>query len=247
MSLHSLPRNPKFKAYFTPSAVKTYLDKNPQVVEEFILSSTSTEFLEKVVEEKRRLMEEEEFMASQVATPLPRRRQNGSYLYTDTGMDKMCRKINSCKKDADIHAEIYNLCGVLSMAFQADKVLLFVVDSTENLCPYTPGYGNKNKTSTERSTCGTLPAFIAKEKKPLNIENVHLDDRFPKGTGEEKAQECHAICVPVLLESGDVYCVVEFVRHGLQLPFDEQDFELANCIFTWIMSCVQKSKMNRVR
>ena len=93
----------------------------------------------------------------------------------------------------------------------------------------------------------TVPAVSARTRKPLIVEYVHLDDKFKDGVGDGSYKECHALCVPIFLESGHAYCVVEFVRLNLAKHFDQFSYNLSTGILSWIMACLQKMKKNRVR
>jgi len=64
------------------------------------------------------------------------------------------------------------------------------------------------------------------------------------GLGDEAAQQVMAI--PIVLETGRCYAVVEFVRVCESEVFSELEFEVTNAIFTWVTACVQKMKRNRV-
>jgi len=227
----------------TSGEVKKYLQNHPRVVEEFLLKSASTEMLENLILKKKRLISEHVYNNLR----LERRKStwmSSTQLYTYTGLEEMCRKICTCSNDLDIYHQIYNVSHVISNMLESEGFLLYTLDASETgLAKFTPEKGPVDYGPIEMNT--TVAGHVASEKEPINIKNVHTDTRFPQGFGDDY-KECHALCSPILTSSGEVFCVIAFVRTNLDRPFDEYDIEMATGVLSWIMACVQKIKLNKV-
>lgn len=261
MSLLRLPRNRK-SSHLSPEDIAKYLDKNPKVVEEFLLTSTTTEFLENVIEEKKTKLQVEVADVSEIEVNLNRqslatpstaaerpqsrlRSRNVIHMHTEIGIESMCRKITSMTKNEDIYNKIYEVSALVATTLNADDFMFFVCNNENDLALYDPEDGMA--CLGQNAPPDSIPMISKLSKKPLRVNNVHVDEQYPDGTGNDKYRECHALCVPIILESGSTFCAVEFVRLNLLKPFDQFDHELTTSIFSWIMACVQKMKMNRVR
>jgi len=238
--------------------VSKYLCNNPNVVKELLLTSFSTDFLEKVIEQKKILTAEGDssglgvnFARNDLVSPSTSERpgsqlsRNVKTLHTDTGIESMCRTISGMTKDEDIYSRIYEICSLIASTLSADDFLFFVCDTAGNLVAYSSVNGTADLGKVVSDD--TVPAVSARTRKPLIVEYVHLDDKFKDGVGDGSYKECHALCVPIFLESGHAYCVVEFVRLNLAKHFDQFSYNLTTGILSWIMACLQKMKKNRVR
>lgn len=225
--------------------VKDYLQNNPKVVEDYLLTSATEAFIDGVLQKKLRA----EAGDNDVASAKLRVKQRGrrSTIYTDTGIQAMSRKILNCTRDEDIYERLYEISQLIKTSIDAEHCLLFAVENSEkHIAIFEPTKGclRFGKVGEHETVAG----HVAKEKVPLNLESEELvdDGRFPKGIGIEEHNKCHVMSIPLLLDCGSPYVVIQFLRRKEAQPFNLFQFELVNAVMTWIMACLQKMKLNKV-
>jgi len=64
------------------------------------------------------------------------------------------------------------------------------------------------------------------------------------GLGDDSAH--HVIAVPLLLDRGGCFAIVELVRPWNRNCFSAAEFEITVAIMSWVSACVQKMKRNKV-
>lgn len=221
--------------------VKEYLAQYPSVLEEFLLQeSISAEFLQSVLQKKRAAPKDKVVPNKDVRTI-------GKLLkiYSETGIEKFCRKIINCTKDEEICERIYEICQVVGFTVDAVSHNLYVIrPNGVDLALFEPG--KKFRVVGPIGKHLTVSAHVALEKKSLNIIDLPQDSRFPKGIALGDDCVHHAMAIPVILENGRCYAVAEFTRGWTMEPFDTKTFEFTNAVFCWVNACVQKIKINKL-
>ncbi|KAL4229999.1 hypothetical protein ACF0H5_010387 [Mactra antiquata] len=219
--------------------VKEYLARYPVVLEEFLLNEiVSLQFLENILDKKRSSPCKNDPRAPNA------RICSIVSAYSATGVEKLSTQINSCTKDEDIWEQIYNMSQVVGCTINADKVNMYVVSSSNwELSVY-----NQDQTMKVVGPMGpkmTVSAHVAAEQKSINVSDLPQDSRFPKGValGDEDAH--HVIAIPIVLDNGRCYAVLEFIRGWNKDKFSSLDFEVAIAIASWVNACVQKMKYNK--
>lgn len=225
--------------------VKDYLQNNPKVVEDYLLTSATEAFLDGVLQKKVHAEANDNDVSS--GKLLVKQRGRRSTIYTDTGIQAMSSKIINCTRDEDIYERLYEISQLIKTSVDAEDCLLFAVENSEKyIATFEPTKGciRFGKVGEHETVAG----YVAKEKVPLNLESSELenDDRFPKGIGIEEHNKCHVISVPLLLDCGSPYVVIQFLRRKEAQPFSVFQFELVNAVMTWIMACLQKMKLSKV-
>ena len=237
------PSPNKLCSRLTENEVLEYLESHPVVVEDYLLTSAPESLIENVLRKKLLAEAGENYIASAKFESRNKRRR--TTVYTDTGITAMSRKIIGSIKDDEIYERIYEMCLLIKTSIDSEYFHLLAVESTENiLAKYEPDKGctRFGKIGIDR----IVASYVATEKVPLNLEHLCDDPRFPDGVGVDIFKRCHAISIPLFLECGTPYVIVEFIRHQGLSPFSTFQFELVNAVMTWVMACLQKMKLNKV-
>ena len=221
--------------------VKEYLARFPSILEEYLLESVSVEYLQSIIErmKSKRISGE----PVQIRRPRPK----VSTLYSEIGIEELCKRIMDSTTDVEIYEKIYDICKIIANFVDADGINVYAMESTEtDLSVFCPHQKKKLKHVGPVGYKLTVSAHVSVEKKALNAADIPQDSRFPKGVclGDDKVH--HVMCIPVLLECGSVYAIVEFLRGWEMDSFSPADFELTTAIMSWITACVQKMKLNKV-
>lgn len=170
-----------------------------------------------------------------------------STLYSEIGIVELVNRIMDSIEDIQIYEKIYEISRVIASTTDADDFKLYAVEkSEETLAVFDPSQKQPLKHVGPIGYRMTVSAHVAMEKKSQNVCDMPQDARFPKGTGVVDHIVHHVMCIPIFLESGVPYAVVEFTRGWERDPFTKNDFELTNAILSWITACVQKMKLNKV-
>jgi hypothetical protein len=237
------PGSSKICAKITENEVKEYLENHPRVVEEYLLTSASESLIENVLRKKLLAEAGDNYIASAKFESKSKRRK--TTVYTDTGITAMSRKIIGSIKDDEIYERIYEMCMLIKTSIDAEYFHLLAVENIENnLAKFEPEKGcvRFGKIGENR----IVASYVATEKVPLNLQDLCNDPRFPDGVGVDIFKRCHIMSIPLFLECGTPYVVVEFIRSQGSSPFSTFHFELVNAIMTWVMACLQKMKLNKV-
>ena len=231
------------KPEITVNQIKEYLAQYPQILEEFIVESVPVEKLEEIIEKKKGLDENLDNIKVSKKGPAIKL----STLYSEIGIVELSKRIMDCTEDEQIYEKIHDISRVIASTTDADGFKLYVIERTgEDLAVYDPDAKIRLQHVGPTGYRLTVSAHVAVEKRSQNVFNMPQDSRFPKGTGLGDDFVHHVMCVPILLESGSPYAVVEFTRGWERDPFTNNDFELTNAILSWITACVQKMKLNKM-
>ena len=230
---------PEVSAY----QIKEYLAQYPQILDEFILESVSVEKLEELLQIKKGLNAEETRVGVTKKGPAIKL----TTLYSEIGIVELSRRIMESTEDEQIYEKIHEISRVIASTTDADAFKMYVVEeSGEDLAVFDPDAKVRLKHVGPTGYGLTVSAHVAVDKRSQNVRDMPQDSRFPKGTGVGDDVVHHVMCVPILLESGNPYAVVEFTRGWERDPFTKNDFELTNAILSWITACMQKMKLNKV-
>uniref|UniRef100_A0AAY4E017 Phosphodiesterase n=1 Tax=Denticeps clupeoides TaxID=299321 RepID=A0AAY4E017_9TELE len=191
----------------TDEKVKAYLSLHPQMLDEFVSESVSTETLDRWL-----------------------KRKNSSRPYQDTNMQAVVYELNSYMEQrldtgGDNKLLLYELCNIIKTATKADGFALYFLGECNNsLCLFTPTGAKEGLPGLIPSgpiTFGTtIAAHVAKTRKTLLVEDIMGDERFPHGTGQDSGIRVHSVlCLPILTAIGDLIAILELHRHWGREPF----------------------------
>ena len=230
------------KPEITAYQIKEYLAQYPQILEEYIRESVSVDQLEEFIAMKKEIPEGEPSKTEQKGPAIKL-----STLYSEIGIVELSKRIMECIDDVQIFDKIYEISRVIASTTDSDGFKLYAMESTEeDLAVYDPDSKPTLKHVGPIGYRMTVSAHVAMDKKSQNVADMPQDSRFPKGTGLGDHIVHHVMCIPILLESGSAFAIVEFTRGWERDPFTKNDFELTNAILSWITACVQKIKLNKV-
>jgi cAMP and cAMP-inhibited cGMP 3',5'-cyclic phosphodiesterase 10 len=159
----------------TAYQIKEYLARYPNVLEEFLLETVSTDYLNDILAKKR--------SAPSCAVPFLKQKHSivkFNTLYSETGIEHLSRRILTCSKDEDICAQIYDICQVVGSSVAAHDFHLYAASANgTELSLYKPG--DKLKIVGPIGLHLTVSAHVAHKKHSLNVTDLPQDSRFPKG------------------------------------------------------------------
>uniref|UniRef100_A0A674MUS5 Phosphodiesterase n=1 Tax=Takifugu rubripes TaxID=31033 RepID=A0A674MUS5_TAKRU len=198
----------------TDEKVKAYLSLHPQMLDDFVLESVSTETLDRWLKKKTN-----DASAKEVSR------------YQDTNMQGVVYELNSYMEQrldtgGDNKLLLYELCNIIKTATKADGfALYFLGESNNSLCLFTPTGAKDGPPSLIPSgpiAFGTtIAAHVAKTRRTLLVEDIAGDERFPDGTGQDSGIHVHSVlCLPILTAIGDIIAVLELHRHRGKEPFN---------------------------
>uniref|UniRef100_A0AAY4E1N6 Phosphodiesterase n=1 Tax=Denticeps clupeoides TaxID=299321 RepID=A0AAY4E1N6_9TELE len=200
----------------TDEKVKAYLSLHPQMLDEFVSESVSTETLDRWL--KRKNSSRPDPSAKEVSR------------YQDTNMQAVVYELNSYMEQrldtgGDNKLLLYELCNIIKTATKADGFALYFLGECNNsLCLFTPTGAKEGLPGLIPSgpiTFGTtIAAHVAKTRKTLLVEDIMGDERFPHGTGQDSGIRVHSVlCLPILTAIGDLIAILELHRHWGREPF----------------------------
>ncbi|XP_060609693.2 cAMP and cAMP-inhibited cGMP 3',5'-cyclic phosphodiesterase 10A isoform X5 [Anolis sagrei] len=215
----------------TDEKVKAYLSLHPQVLDEFVSESVSSETVEKWLRRKNHIDED---------VPTPKHVSR----YQNTDMQSVVYELNSyIEQRLDIGGNnqllLYELSGVIRMATNADGfALYFLADCNNSLCVFTPPGikdGQPQLVPVGPIQHGTtVSAYVAKSRETLLVEDILGDERFPKGTGLESGTRIKSVlCLPIVNAVGDLIGILELYRYWGNETFHLSHQEVATANLAW--------------
>ena len=155
--------------------VKEYLARYPNLLENFLLESVSTEFLKNILAKVKK--------KPKLRKPILDQQQEVVQVTgTFSGKDflKLCEKILTSVKDIEMCEVVNEICRMIGYHIKADSFSLYLIrDNGIDVSVYKPGEEFKNVGPVGKNM--TVSAHVAYEKKALNVTDLQQDSRFPKG------------------------------------------------------------------
>uniref|UniRef100_A0A8C6WZG1 Phosphodiesterase n=1 Tax=Neogobius melanostomus TaxID=47308 RepID=A0A8C6WZG1_9GOBI len=224
-------------ASLTDEKVKAYLSLHPQMLDDFVLESVSTETLERWVKRKTSFV-----MLLRVSCVQQ---------YQDTNMQGVVYELNSYMEQrlgtgGDSKLLLYELCSIIKTATKADGFSFLCY--LQSLCVFTStGASDGPPTLVPSGPIAfgtTIAAHVAKTRKTLLVEDIMGDERFPDGTGQVSG--IHSVlCLPILTAIGDLIAILELHRHRGREPFNLSHQEVATAILAWASVAIHQVQVCR--
>ncbi|XP_023562264.1 cAMP and cAMP-inhibited cGMP 3',5'-cyclic phosphodiesterase 10A isoform X1 [Octodon degus] len=227
----------------TDEKVKAYLSLHPQVLDEFVSESVSTETVEKWLKRKNNKLEGD-------SAPKEVSR------YQDTNMQGVVYELNSYIEQrldtgGDNQLLLYELSSIIKVATKADGFALYFLGECNNsLCVFTPPGVKEGKPRLIPAgpiTQGTtVSAYVAKSRKTLLVEDILGDERFPRGTGLESGTRIQSVlCLPIVTAIGDLIGILELYRHWGKEAFCLSHQEVATANLAWASVAIHQVQVCR--
>ncbi|XP_029570622.1 cAMP and cAMP-inhibited cGMP 3',5'-cyclic phosphodiesterase 10A [Salmo trutta] len=230
----------------TDDKVKAYLSLHPQMLDEFVSESVSSETLDRWHKRK-----------SSGSLPADDT-SSGSRQYQDSNMQNVVHDLTSYLEQrldpgGDNKLLFYDLCTIIKTATKADGFALYHLGECNNsLCLFKPA-GAKDGPPTlipaGPITFGTtIAAHVATTRKILLVEDITGDERFPEGTGQDSDSGIHVysvLCLPILTAIGDLIAILELHRHRGHEPFNISNQEVATANLAWASVAIHQVQVCR--
>ncbi|XP_063089153.1 cAMP and cAMP-inhibited cGMP 3',5'-cyclic phosphodiesterase 10A isoform X2 [Cavia porcellus] len=227
----------------TDEKVKAYLSLHPQVLDEFVSESVSTETVEKWLRRKNDKFGDD-------STPKEVSR------YQDTNMQGVVYELNSYIEQrldtgGDNQLLLYELSSIIKVATKADGFALYFLGECNNsLCVFTPPgikEGKPRLIPAGPITQGTtISAYVAKSRKTLLVEDILGDERFPNGTGLESGPRIQSVlCLPIVTAIGDLIGILELYRYWGKDAFCLSHQEVATANLAWASVAIHQVQVCR--
>uniref|UniRef100_A0A2K5PCE8 Phosphodiesterase n=1 Tax=Cebus imitator TaxID=2715852 RepID=A0A2K5PCE8_CEBIM len=213
--------------------VKAYLSLHPKVLDEFISESVIDKWLK-----RKNNKSEDESAPKEVSR------------YQDTNMQGVVYELNSYIEQqldtgGDNQLLLYELSSIIKIATKADGfALYFLVEGNNNLCIFTAPRikeGKPRRIPAGPVTQGTtIPAYVAKSRKTLLVEDILGNERFPRGTGLESGTRIQSVlCLPIVTAVGDLIGILELYRHWGKEAFCLSHQEVATANLAWVSVAIR--------
>ncbi|XP_069463820.1 cAMP and cAMP-inhibited cGMP 3',5'-cyclic phosphodiesterase 10A isoform X2 [Ambystoma mexicanum] len=227
----------------TDEKVKAYLSLHPQVLDEFVSESVSTETVEKWMKKKSNKHEDD-------SAPKEVSR------YQDTNMQGVVYELNCYieqRLDAggDNKLLLYELSDIIKTATKADGFALYFLGECNNsLCLFTPTgiqEGQSRLIPAGPVAYGTtIAAHVAKSRNTLLVEDILGDERFPKGTGLDSGTHIQSVlCLPIVTAIGDLIGILELHRHWGKAAFHISHQQVATANLAWASVAIHQVQVCR--
>ncbi|XP_058879772.1 cAMP and cAMP-inhibited cGMP 3',5'-cyclic phosphodiesterase 10A isoform X5 [Acipenser ruthenus] len=232
-----------FATSLTDEKVKAYLSLHPQVLDEFVSESVSAETVDKWLKRKNS-RHEDDSTVKEVSR------------YQDTDMQGVVYELNSYMEQrletgGDNKLLLYELCNIIKTATKADGFALYFLGECNNsLCLFTPTGAKEGLPrlipSGPIAFGTTIAAHVAKTRKTLLVDDILVDERFPKGTGLDSGTRIQSVlCLPILTAIGDLIGILELYRNWGKDPFSLSHQEVATATLAWASVAVHQVQVCR--
>ncbi|KAK6329513.1 hypothetical protein J4Q44_G00014910 [Coregonus suidteri] len=229
----------------TDDKVKAYLSLHPQMLDEFVSESVSSETLDRWHKRKSCGIQPADDTSS------------GSR-YQDSNMQNVVDDLTSYLEQrldpgGDNKLLLYDLCTVIKTATKADGFALYLLGECNNsLCLFKPTGAEDGPPTLIPAgpiTFGTtIAAHVATTRKTLLVEDITGDERFPEGTGQDSDSGNHVhsvLCLPILTAIGDLIAILELHRHWGHEPFTSSNQEVATANLAWASVAIHQVQVCR--
>ncbi|KAK6301410.1 hypothetical protein J4Q44_G00274630, partial [Coregonus suidteri] len=231
----------------TDDQVKAYLSLHPQMLDEFVSESVSSETLDRWHKRKSCGIQPADDTSSA---------KEGSRRYQDSNMQNVVDDLTSYLEQrldpgGDNKLLLYDLCTVIKTATKADGFALYFMGECNNsVCLFKPT-GTKDGLLIPAGPImfgTTIAAHVATTRKTLLVEDITGDQRFPEGTGQDSDSGIHVhsvLCLPILTAIGDLIAILELHRHCGHEPFNTSNQEVATASLAWASVAIHQVQVCR--
>ena len=159
--------------------IEEYVARYPAVLEDFLLESTSLEYLEELLDRKRA---RDATVLPGPACPSPALNQKPNIMYSEIGIERLAAQILSCTTDEEICQKVHEVAGLLAFIVGADTFNVYCMEPCcGEVTIFRPGQKDQWKRVGPVGTKMTVSAHVAVKKTAENIADLPQDSRFPKG------------------------------------------------------------------
>ncbi|KAJ8248254.1 hypothetical protein GJAV_G00240050 [Gymnothorax javanicus] len=229
----------------TDEKVKAYLSLHPQMLDDFVSESVSSETVSKWLQKKNTTKIADDSTSKEV-----------SRQYQDSNMQGVVYELNSYMEQrldtgGDNKLLLYELCNIIKTATKADGFALYFLGECNNsLCLFTPTGAKEGLPqlipSGPIAFGTTIAAHVAKTRKTLLVEDILGDERFPAGTGQDSGSRVHSVlCLPILTAIGDLIAILELHRQRGREPFNLSHQEVATANLAWASVAIHQVQVCR--
>ncbi|CAK8686329.1 unnamed protein product [Clavelina lepadiformis] len=93
-------------------------------------------------------------------------------------------------------------------------------------------------------TKSTVAAYAAHTRRPVLVEDLQLDERFPKGISTQDSTATSVMCLPICLENGDLLGVLELYRTWQKAAYTQETLVMAKTIVHWMTLAIHKTEVS---
>ena len=219
----------------TADFVKAYLTSHRDVLEDFVGENVAEEMLEKWLHRKK---SHDNSLCNQSRDSLFHKSPVLQDKYSDVYIGKVQEDLlTTMKKSPQDHLPlVYEFGNVVGTAMRTEMFSLYAVKGKE-LFLYIQPYDSSNyqlRLSGAVATGTTVSAHAACTRRTVLISDLSTDDRFPRGIGVEGTLINSVLCVPLILPSGDLICVLEYGRTWDKHVLTDAELQMAVSSFSWM-------------
>ncbi|XP_061083836.1 cAMP and cAMP-inhibited cGMP 3',5'-cyclic phosphodiesterase 10A isoform X2 [Conger conger] len=250
----------------TDEKVKAYLSLHPQMLDEFVSESVSSETVSRWLQRKNSTRISDNSSTKEVSRRTATETLCGvtagslAFIrwaaYQDSNMQGVVYELNSYMEQrldtgGDNKLLLYELCNIIKTATKADGFALYFLGECNNsLCLFTPTGAKEGLPVLIPSgpiVFGTtIAAHVAKTRKTLLVEDIMGDERFPHGTGQDSGSRVHSVlCLPILTAIGDLIAILELHRQRGRDPFNLSHQEVATANLAWASVAIHQVQVCR--
>ncbi|KAK3100066.1 hypothetical protein FSP39_014218 [Pinctada imbricata] len=214
------------------SEVRALLINNPSVFDSFVLECVAQDRLERLLQAKK---------DKPIISGIPEPCFPLQIAYKGESVKNITQTLVINTDLTDRLRRLSEVADVLATSLDANGVTIYIPrNSAQELSIYRNGL---------ETPCGpaglkmTVAAHAAFERKSLIINDVKMDNRFPKGISPNILSDCRVMCVPIEFPSGEMFAIVEFTRDHFKTSFKQCDLQMANLAFSWMSGCMYQSEL----
>uniref|UniRef100_F7BQ75 Phosphodiesterase n=1 Tax=Ciona intestinalis TaxID=7719 RepID=F7BQ75_CIOIN len=151
---------------------------------------------------------------------------------------------------------LYMLCSHLQTSTMSTSFTFYAVGGTCDTIhlynPELPQWQNDPPPESRTSILpsypveegGTVASHVASTQQSVTIDDITMDERFPKGTSTLESAAVSVMCLPVALPNGDLIGVVEFCRAWHNAEYTFETLAMAQTTLTWATMAIDKTQVS---
>ncbi len=227
----------------TADFVKAYLTTHHDVLEEFIGENVAEEMLEEWLNCKK-LHQNAVCSRDSMFFKSPVLQDNYSDLHIGKVQEDLLARLN---KSQDYLPLVYEFGNVVGTVMRTEMFSLYAVKGKE-LYLYIQPYDSSKyqlRLSGAVATGTTVSAHVASNRVTMLISDLSTDDRFPRGIGVEGTLINSVLCVPLILPTGDLICILEYGRTWDKHVLSEAELQMAVSSFSWMGLTIYQTQTQR--
>lgn len=224
--------------------VKEYLMTHTHLVEDFIMTETSQEQLERWLIRKTQALQQVDVSGGDGMRPSLSKWKFCVHTDKRKMLQQLTRDINQHPKKVRV---MHELVKSVAAATHANTHSLYLVDKNQREIYLYSETKPRSRSLCRQAIEGgeTVAAYVAETGERIFVKDILGDERFPKGIGIEDSTAQSVLCQPIVQADGTIVGIVQLVKTLGNTSFEREDEEIVNSYLAWGSIAIHHAEISK--